>query len=93
MTKMPNRILALLIPAAFFVIAVFAIGCSAQTEEQALATLRTAANSGRMPSEEVVTGVERRFAGKRAGVLAKLLRAQIKFENKDYAGAAALFNS
>lgn len=93
MTKMPNRILALLIPAAFFVIAVFAIGCSAQTEEQALATLRTAANSGRMPSEEVVTGVERRFAGKRAGALAKLLRAQIKFENKDYAGAAALLNS
>lgn len=76
-----------------FAITIFTIGCSAQTEEQALQSLRQATRDGKLPSEDLVTGVERRFAGKRTGALAKLLRAKIKFNNKDYAGAAALLNS
>ncbi len=77
-----------------FGLALFTVGCSAQqTEEQALANLRQMARDGRAPSEDYVAGVESRFAGKRAGLLAKLLRAKIKFDSKDFAGAAALLNT
>ena len=73
---------------------VFTVSCSAQqTEEQALANLRQMARDGRGPSEDYVAGIESRFAGKRTGSLAKLLHAKIKFENRDFAGAAALLNS
>jgi soluble lytic murein transglycosylase len=77
-----------------FTLVLFFIGCSAQqTEEQALANLRQTARDGRTPSEDYVAGIESRFAGKRAGLLAKLLRAKIKFDNKDFTGAAALLNT
>ncbi|MEO8574444.1 MAG: transglycosylase SLT domain-containing protein [Pyrinomonadaceae bacterium] len=77
-----------------FTLVLFFLGCSAQqTEEQALANLRQTARDGRTPSEDYVAGVESRFAGKRTGLLAKLLRAKIKFDNKDFAGAAALLNT
>ena len=73
---------------------VFTLGCSAQqTEEQALSNLRQMTREGRAPSEDYVAGIETRFAGKRTGLLAKLLRAKIKFDNKDFAGAAALLNT
>src|SRR5436190_3554479 len=73
---------------------IFTVSCSAQqTEEQALANLRQAARDGRSPSEDYVAGIESRFAGKRAGALAKLLHAKIKFDNRDFAGSAALLNS
>ena len=72
----------------------FTVSCSAQqTEEQALANLRQMARDGRGPSEDYVAGIESRFAGKRTGSLAKLLHAKIKFDNKDFGGAAALLNS
>ncbi len=72
----------------------FTLGCSAQqTEEQALANLRQLASSGKLPPEGVVADIESRFAGKRTGALAKLLRARIRFEANDFAGAAALLNS
>jgi predicted negative regulator of RcsB-dependent stress response len=48
---------------------------------------------GRAPSEDYVAGIESRFSGKRTGSLAKLLHAKIKFDNRDFAGAAALLNS
>lgn len=69
------------------------VGCSAQTEEQALASLREMTKDGKLPPESVVADIESRFANKKSGALAKLLRARIKFENKDYAGAAAVLNS
>jgi soluble lytic murein transglycosylase len=73
---------------------VFTVGCSAQqTEEQALASLRQMTSSGKLPPEDVVAGIEARFAGKRAGALAKLLHARIRFENNDFTGAAAVLNS
>ncbi|HEV8593548.1 MAG TPA: tetratricopeptide repeat protein, partial [Pyrinomonadaceae bacterium] len=85
-SKIPSSIL-------FLVLAVFAFGCWAQTEEQALQSLRNWARDGKNPPEEVVAQIESRFAGKRTGALAKLLHAKIKFDNKDFAGAAALLNS
>ena len=85
---------ASLLASVIFVSTLFTVGCAAQqTEEQALASLRQMARDGRTPPEDYVAGIETRFAGKRAGLLAKLLRAKIKFDNKDFAGAAAILNT
>src|SRR5688500_15842772 len=73
---------------------ILTVGCSAQqTEEQAMANLRQMARDGRSLAEDYVAGVESRFAGRRAGLLAKLLRAKIRFDGRDYAGAAAILNT
>ncbi|MFN0279106.1 MAG: transglycosylase SLT domain-containing protein [Pyrinomonadaceae bacterium] len=72
----------------------FALGCSAQqTEEQALRSLREMTRDGKLPPEDFAAGLESRFAGKKTGALAKLLRAYIRFEDNDFAGAAAILNS
>lgn len=71
----------------------FTIGCSAQTEEQALASLRAMTRDGKLPVESAVTPIESRFADKRTGALAKLLRARIRLENGDAAGAAAILDA
>lgn len=72
----------------------FIVSCSAQqTEDQALASLRQMTSSGKLPPETLVADIESRFANKKTGALAKLLRARIKFENNDFAGAAAILNS
>ena len=89
---MSLKILALA-TTTLFALTIFAVGCSAQTEDQALQSLRQMTRDGKLPSEAFVAGIESRFAGKRTGALAKLLHAHIKFENKDYAGAAAILNS
>lgn len=81
------------IPLLAFVVAIFSVACSAQTEQQALESLRQPMREGKLPAEDVVARIESRFAGKKTGALAKLLHAQIKFENKDFAGAAALLNT
>lgn len=81
---------------AFVVISlvIFTVGCSAQqTEEQALQSLRQMTRDGKSPSEDQVAAIESRFAGKRTGALAKLLRAKIRYDNGDFAGAAALLSS
>ena len=65
----------------FFAFTLLTTSCEAQlTEEQALANLRQMSAEGRSPSEDYVAGIESRFAGKRTGLLAKLLRAKMKFE-------------
>lgn len=77
-----------------FVSLLFVVGCSAQpTEEQTLATLRQMVRDNRQISDEYVAGIERRFAGKRAGALAKLLRAKLRFDAGDHAGAAVILNT
>src|SRR6476620_3290356 len=74
-----------------FLLAVYTVGCSAQqTEEQALQSLREISKNGKSPTESYVASIESRFSGKRTGALAKLLRAKLRFDNKDYAGAASL---
>lgn len=73
---------------------IFTICCSAQqTEEQALRSLRDITSTGKLPAEGVVADIAKRFEGKRTGALARLLQARIKFDNKDFAGAAALLDS
>ncbi len=76
------------------ILVVLTVGCSAQqTEEQALASLRQMTSSGKLPPENVVADIESRFANKETGALAKLLHARIKFENKDFAGAADILKT
>ncbi len=78
----------------FFVSLLFTVGCSAQpSEEHALQTLRQMTSNGKMPAEDFVAGLESRFAGKKIGALAKLLRARNRFEAGDFTGAAAILNS
>jgi tetratricopeptide (TPR) repeat protein len=67
--------------------------CSGQTEEQALQSLRQLTKDGKLPAESVVETFERRFSGRPSGTLARLLHARIKFENKDFAGAAKLLDT
>lgn len=76
----------------FLSLVLFTVACSGQTEEQALAQLRALTRDGKLPPESVVAAIESRFSGKRTGVLAKLLRARIRFENGDFNGAAALLS-
>jgi soluble lytic murein transglycosylase len=76
-----------------FLIAVFTVACSAQAGDTSLDSLRQITKDGKLPAESVVAGIENRYAGKKTGALAKLLRARIRFENKDYAGAAAMLDS
>ncbi|MEJ7624096.1 MAG: transglycosylase SLT domain-containing protein [Pyrinomonadaceae bacterium] len=72
----------------------FTIACAAQpSEEQALRSLRDMTRSGNLPPEGVVADIETRFAGKKTGALAKLLRARIRYEQNDFTGAAAMLNS
>lgn len=85
----------LIFPALLAMVSVFfCVGCSAQqTEAEALESLRQMTRDGKLPPDGVVADIEKRFSGKRTGALAKLLRARIKFENKDFAGAADVLRS
>ena len=74
-------------------VVLLSVSCSAQTEDQALASVRQLSQNGMQPPEDYLSTIERRFAGKRAGALARLLHGRIKFDNKDFAGAAAVLNS
>lgn len=72
----------------------FTISCTAQPPEDAtLKSLREMTKSGKLPAESVVANIESRYAGRKTGALAKLLRARIKLESGDAYGAAQLLNS
>jgi len=88
-----DRIVSIFLSAFVLVTFGLTISCSAQTEEQALKSLRDMTREGRLPPEDYVTGIETRFAGKKTGALAKLLRARIRYENKDFATAASILNT
>jgi peptidoglycan lytic transglycosylase len=78
-----------------FLLAFFTLSCTAQqqSEEQALQSLRQMTKDKQLPPESMVQQIETRYARTRTGALAKLLRARIKFENGDFAGAADILNS
>jgi len=82
-----------LIVFCFLILSLLSISCSAQTEEQALENLRNLTRDGQLPPENVVADLEKRFAGKRTGALARLVHARIRFEANDYSGAAALLDT
>ena len=71
--------------------------CSAfvtpMTDDDALKTLRDLTKDDKLPPESVVADIENRFAKTKAGALAKLLRARIRFQNSDFAGAAQILSS
>lgn len=76
-----------------FSLVLFTVGCSAQTEDQALVSLRQMTKDGKLPPENFVISIETRYDGTRTGTLARLLHARIRFENNDFAGAAGILNS
>ena len=91
---MSNNLILRSLFSIFFLTVLLTFGCSAQqTEEQALQSLRQMTSTGKLPPEDFVANLESRFAGKKTGALAKLLRARIKLEQNDFAGAAAVLNS
>lgn len=72
---------------------------SCQTRQQtpaeirALESLRTMMRGGVLPSDEVVARIESQFPRTKAAALARIVRARIRINAKDYAGAAALLDS
>ena len=63
------------------------------TPADALKVLRDLTKNGKLPPESVVLEIENRYADTETGALAKLLRARIRFENNDFAGAAQILNA
>ena len=89
--------LTLLIFAAGLLSIPFTTSCSASvtklSEDDALKILRDLTKNGKLPAESVVADIEKRYGNTKTGALAKLLRARIRFETNDFAGAAAILNT
>ena len=90
-------LLTILLLVAGFLLVPLTTSCSAfvpqMSEEQAAETLRILTRDGKLPSETAVLQIENRFSKMRTGALAKLLRARIRFETRDFDGAAQILNS
>lgn len=62
-------------------------------EQQALDSLRNMTRNDVLPAEDVVIGIENQFPRTKAAALARILRARIKLNARDFAGAASLLDS
>src|SRR6266542_3856500 len=62
-------------------------------EVRALENLRAMTRGGVLPAEDVVARIESEFPRTRAAALARMVRARIKLNAKDYSGAAALLDA
>jgi soluble lytic murein transglycosylase len=62
-------------------------------EAKALESLRAMTHGAVLPSEDVVTRIETEFPRTKAAALARLVRARIRINAKDFAGAATLLDS
>lgn len=62
-------------------------------ETRALENLRALTRNGSLPAEDAVTRIETDYSKTRAAGLARLLRARIRLNAKDFSGAAALLDS
>jgi soluble lytic murein transglycosylase len=62
-------------------------------EQQALDRLRSMTRNDVLPSEDVVAGIENQFPRTKAAALARILRARIKVNARDFAGAASLLDT
>ena len=62
-------------------------------EQKALESLRSMTRNDVLPAENVVAGIENQFPGTKTAALARILRARIKLNAKDFSGAASLLDS
>ncbi len=62
-------------------------------EQKALDSLRSMTRNDVLPAEDVVTGIENQFPRTKAAALARILRARIKLNARDFAGAASLLDT
>jgi soluble lytic murein transglycosylase len=62
-------------------------------EQRALQTLRSMTRNDVLPSEEAVAAIENQFPDTKTAALARLLRARIRLNSKDFAGAATLLDT
>ncbi|HEX6043429.1 MAG TPA: transglycosylase SLT domain-containing protein [Pyrinomonadaceae bacterium] len=62
-------------------------------EQKALENLRNMTRNDVLPSEDVVAGIENQFPRTKAAALARILRARIKLNARDFAGAASLLDT
>ncbi len=62
-------------------------------EQKALDSLRSMTRNDVLPAEDVVTAIENQYPRTKAAALARILRARIKLNAKDYAGAASLLDA
>ena len=62
-------------------------------EQKALDNLRSMTRNDVLPSEDVVAGIENQFPRTKAAALARTLRARIKLNARDFAGAASLLDT
>lgn len=62
-------------------------------EEKALETLRTMTRNNVLPAENLVADIENKFPRTKAAALARILRARIKLEARDFNGAATLLDT
>jgi len=62
-------------------------------ERRALESLRNMTRGNVMPAEDAVAAIESQFPGTTTAALARILRARIKFNAKDFAGAADLLSA
>ncbi len=62
-------------------------------EQRALDTLRTMTRNDVLPSEDAVAAIENQFPRTKTAALARFLRARIKSNSRDFAGAATLLDT
>jgi soluble lytic murein transglycosylase len=62
-------------------------------EREALATLRTMTRGGVLPSDDAVARIESQFPATTTAGIARLIRARIKINSRDFAGGSALLDS
>jgi soluble lytic murein transglycosylase len=62
-------------------------------EQKALDSMRSMTRNDVLPSEDVVTGIENQYPRTKAAALARILRARIKLNARDFAGAASLLDT
>ena len=62
-------------------------------EQKALDSLRSKTRNDVLPAEDVVLGIENQFPRTKTAALARILRARIKLNARDFAGAATLLDS
>ena len=62
-------------------------------DQKALDSLRSMTRNDVLPSEDVVAAIEKQFPHTKTAALARILRARIKLNAKDFAGAATLLDN